>query len=347
MKPLHLLLLWRLALPCCAGNLQPGDTFSAAGCDVEVLGCYWDNNMGKGEDKKVVREFPYNVPGCYDCTPAQGGCLKAPNPPPCDAGVMSNEYCALACIHYSPRLPGVGSSFYAASQAGYACFCGSDADAQKAASIDKKVAWAQCNAECGCPSGQNNAYCGGKGFSARGKAGETCGGPWLNSVLRISCPVPWGWPFLAIFVLGSCAYVGGGIVGPVRENKGLSPRQMLRVHPHYGRWCELAALCMDGAHYARAPGRGRNLAATAEGSSAEGRERRGTSSSAVSTASKKSGKSSRSSKSGRKKGQSKSKHKNPGEEQPSAIQQELLGAPAAGLSGTAAGGGGRWVHVPT
>eukprot|EP01047_Picozoa_sp_COSAG01_P072263 COSAG01_NODE_11445_length_1931_cov_1.588428_2_plen_418_part_00 len=327
-----------------ATNLQPGDSFSAGGCEVKVLGCYWDNAMGKGVDGKVVREFPYNVPGCYDCTPAQGGCLKAPDPPQCDAGVMSNEYCAVACINYAPRIPKMTSIIYAASQAGYACFCGSDTDAQHAAATDKSVGWDECNAECGCPTGQNNAYCGGKGLSPRGKAGETCGGPWKNAVMRIDCGLRWGWQFLIVFALGGCAYIGLGVARPCFRNKGLPLRQMLSVHPHYAHWREVAALCRDGLHYAQARVHGRQPVARREVTKASSPQ-----SASSSKASKRGSQSSDSGKGPKKKGKSQSKSKSKSKNAASAeeVRESLVGSgDRSGATGTAAGGGGRWVRVP-
>ena len=45
----------------------------------------------------------------------------------------------------------------------------------------------------------------------KGKAGETCGGGWHNTVMRIECGSAWGWPVIITLMFCSALYLGGGV----------------------------------------------------------------------------------------------------------------------------------------
>jgi hypothetical protein len=66
--------------------------------------------------------------------------------------------------------------------------------------------------------------------------------PWLNEVMRVDCGWAWGSYFLIVGGVGCALYLAVGVYRPLIANKGLPLRQVLTVHPHYPRWCELAAL---------------------------------------------------------------------------------------------------------
>ena len=84
--------------------------------------------------------------------------------------------------------------------------------------------------------------------TAAGAAGEMCGGPWLNEVMRVDCGWAWETYFLVVGGVAGALYLAVGVYRPLIENKGLPLRQVLTVHPHYPRWCELASLVQVSAN---------------------------------------------------------------------------------------------------
>jgi hypothetical protein len=150
---------------------------------VEMLGCYLDrdgqDNCLQGDPSKNapncpkphgMRYLPYNLEGCYPS--AAGGLYvknkEVPPPPPCEGAYMSNGYCAQRCMLWAKGIPGMGSSFLAGTQDGFACFCGTEADTKKTLAKENEKSFAQCNMPCTTRQGGSK--------SAAGTAGEMCGG---------------------------------------------------------------------------------------------------------------------------------------------------------------------------
>lgn len=282
----------------------------------------------------------------------------------------SNAYCAQACIDWAPRIPEISSSwatFYVATQAGYACFCGAEEHAQRYLTEANKVADTECNTPCGCPGQCPEGTGTGteSGPSPAGKAGETCGAGWRNTTMRVSCGFQWGAYFLIVFTVSSALYVVAGVLGPWRRGstQGLTVKQALMIHPHYQRWLALAGLVADGASYVGArysdkmipqprrvqhgrcdgsSGRGRGRGKGEGKGQAEREQRR--------TKEPKDKRSNRKSKSRTALNHVEPEFKDeligPAESKPvtKATLEDVSAAPAP--SGTAAGGGGRWVHIP-
>ena len=351
-----------LAAPAVPANLGPGDTFYVGGCYVEVLGCYLDPEgppgcfnaePPAGCPPDASRALPYNLPGCFPGDPNDKSILKAPSPPPCDPSVESNAYCAQQCISWAPRIPDIASSsasFYAATQAGYACFCGAEKHAEKYVVSKNKLDYSKCDAPCGTNGGAR---------SPAGKAGEMCGGGWHNTTMRVSCGLQWGAQLLLALALGGAAYVGGGVFGPFARGsrEGLGGKELLTVHPHYLRWVELGGLVQDGITYAKARRSGRPMPPRSRAEPRdEGRGGRGGSS--------KRSKGRKGSDEGGERGErggsdaegqredrgskkeKKAKRRGKEAELAAPLVAAAAPAPAPAAGGTAAGDGGRWVHVP-
>lgn len=301
-----------------------------------------------------LRALPYNVPGCFAGDRNPASTRKAPNPPPCDPLKESNAYCVQECIDWAPRIPEIGSSsatFYVATQAGYACFCGAEEHAQRYVTDANKVTDAACNNPCGCPANGCPAGTGGTGSagpSPAGKAGEMCGGGWRNTTMRVSCGFQWGAYFLIAFSLSSAFYLGAGILGPWRRGSsgGLTAKQALAVHPHYHRWVELAGLVADGAAYAKARRLGK--------APPPGRQRQHCNQNLGETGGEGERKLKEKQKDKRRSSSSnKSKSRTSREADPN-LEEALVGHAQSGsmtgdipsVAGTASAGGGRWVHIP-
>jgi hypothetical protein len=178
-----------------------------------VKGCF--NEPPAAGCTNSLRALPYNLPGCFAGDPNAKSTEKAPSPPPCDPLLESNSYCAQACIDWAPRIPEIGSSwgtFYVATQAGYACFCGAEQHAERYVTEANKVADSECSAACGCPSKCPTGTEG--GLSPAGKAGEMCGGPWKNTTMKVHCGLQWGSLFLLALTLTSAFYLVAGAETP-------------------------------------------------------------------------------------------------------------------------------------
>ena len=318
-----------------------------------------------------LRALPYNVPGCFVGDPNPKSTEKAPSPPPCDPLEESNAYCAQACIDWAPRIPEIGSSwatFYVATQAGYACFCGAEEHAQRYLTEANKVADAECNAPCGCtgpcPPVTSST---GSGPSPAGKAGEMCGGGWRNTTMRVSCGFQWGAYFLITFTLSCALYLVAGIYGPLARGstQGLTAKQSLTVHPHYHQWVEVVGLAADGAAYvkARQAGKATPLASHhhRQQQQQHREQRDGSNYRTQGSSGEERGARQRKEHQKEKRSSSKSKSRSSTGEGPD-LEQSLVGpagqsglltasseasaGAAAAAAGTAAGGGGRWVHIP-
>ena len=163
----------------------------------------------------------------------------------------------------------------------------------------------------------------------------TCGGPHLEQrglgVRASLCAEGWGWAFLLAVFVGAGLYLGIGVAyGKRRRVAALGP---LGAHPHAQLWLAVAGLAADGVAFAGRGGRGRGAArgGTPGGPGAAG-----------------GGKAKKRAKKERKADKAKRSGGPEGHGQP--LLAEAAAPPEGGrgaAAGTAAGDGGRWVHVPT
>ena len=338
-----------VSLVCRGVPTDAGDTFAVtqvstqSSCTVEVLGCFYDKKWGDCRylhtpkpgctgAAKAGRDIPFAPQGCFGaCHPEQHECEQAPSPPPCDPKSIDLEGCATICANW--QFPGANNyEIYAAMQAGSVCFCGTSEDGAAAIEATEETALpvSDCNIACA------------------GNPAEKCGALGRNSVMRVSCGSAWGFSFLNIFGVFSLLYVAAG-VGFAAKTQGKS--LALVSHPHYVQWQEVRGLVMDGIEYARVgrasggsrassrqvPVSSRYGAVDKQEETRETRKKQGKSSSDRPT-----------------EGQSDSKSKErrhkaakPGKQIDAGVETNLAPDPtAAQRQQTAAGGGGRWVHVP-
>ncbi len=201
-----------------------------------VLGCYHDHDpnagsLAGGEKYIGTRLLKYGMPkcsgawGCGDGPKNVHGCPTWPSAlDSCDRTKMTPEYCATMCHAWDPSLiyAGCGGS-------GDECWCSPslNTDGGNEPEPNEKA----CNNPC------------------KGDATEMCGGHFLISLVATSEPDTWAWVFVAVLLLSLAAYAGGGVMLARRSGGGRG--QGLKVHPHYGRWVELAGLVSDGVAFAR------------------------------------------------------------------------------------------------
>ena len=160
----------------------------------------------------------------------------------------------------------------------------------------------------------------------------------INSAvcLRFGTPAS-GATFLILLALAATVYVGGGLL--LARQRGSSPQLGLRAHPHAHLWLELAALCREGAVFVSNSGRPpQRRGGGGERLLGGGEQSTGDRDSNPSRKSK--GSSKGSSKRGSKSGTKSSKGKVSSQQQ--VTPPTAATAPAVG---SAAGGGGRWIHV--
>ena len=141
-------------------------------------------------------------------------------------------------------------------------------------------------------------------------------------------PSRWGTTFIIAVLLGMGIYIGGGTAWGGRTR---GAGQGLGAHPHYKNWLSLRALCEDGLQFAKARRRqpkGYKQVAEAADEGARKEKRR-------------SSKGAKKEKKEKKREREAKAQEAPGGE--AAAPGAAAPAPAAG---TAAGDGGRWVHVP-
>ena len=340
-----LLLAHGLAVRGAAAATTVGETFvvpqpGGKGCTAEVMGCYydkkWDDCRFATEPIKADctqsakyrggRDLPYVLPGCFN--DPEKSCKTAPSPPPCDPATITAEKCAADCLGWAKFIPGGGDEIYAGMQAKSVCFCGTSAEGSAALETDStnELPLSACNEPCpGDPS-------------------QLCGSGGRNLIIRVNCGSDWGLSFLLLCGVCGGLYVGGGVA---YRAKTQGQPAALASHPHWARWQELRSLVTDGADYARARARGgggggrRRAAGGAKGgygavdaadvAPSVGKEKKG-------------------------KGKKRSKEKRSGGEGGGSSRTPLTDAPAPApvapaapspAAGTAAGDGGRWVHVPS
>ena len=70
--------------------------------------------------------------------------------------------------------------------------------------------------------------------------------------------VPWGFPFMEVFVVAAIGYVAGGLVYGRRVQA--STAQGLMAHPHARQWMEFLSLIVDGTSFASSKGKSRGRA---------------------------------------------------------------------------------------
>ena len=241
------------------------------------------------------------------------------------------------------------ATLYAATQDGYACFCGAEEHAAKY--VTSKNEAEDFDKACSIPCGPGHT-----GESPAGKAGEKCGGPWANTTMRVQCGLQWGTQFLLLLAVAGGAYLAGGVFGPwsTGSRQGLAAKDMLRVHPHYLRWVEVGALVQDGVTYAKARRSGRPMPQRSRAEQQEERGGRGDGGKRTDKRRKErreggeKGERGASDGQGKRESRGSKKEKKAKGREPELAEPLVSAAPAAPApaSGTAAGGGGRWVHVP-
>ena len=154
----------------------------------------------------------------------------------------------------------------------------------------------------------------------------------------------WGWFVVSILSVGGVAYVlGGGVYGRRVSGAG-GGRGLLTAHPHHTLWVEIIALCEDGVSFTRAGGR-RAGYRPASPEVAKGHKRgRGASERGEHSLTSQSG--------GRSRKEKKEKKK---KDRTTVTMGNLAAADTDSnnaspqltpATGTRAGDGGRWVHVP-
>ena len=247
---------------------------------------------------------------------------------------------------------------YAISRVEFAnqCNCGDKLAAFALAEGGQDLSEAECRSGCaGCPG--DGPYKGRPQCDACKCPGDTnqwCGGGCAMSVREVVCS--WGSPFLILFTLCMCAYLGGGVAW-ARKTKGL-PMQ-LSSHPHYnGLWVEICGLCADGVEFAQSRS-GIHIASVGQGRPRKSGKDRGESYGALAACEGAPNSAKRNKEKTERKERSERKERKAGNDRRqegkgsrgktvarATIAPEASSAPqkGEGLS-TASSGGGRWVHV--
>jgi len=259
----------------------------------------------------------------------------------CEPGAMSLTLCAELCNDLGYAISGVEY----ANQ----CNCGHQLAAFALAEGGQDTSEAECKSGCaGCPGEgpfKGRPQC--DACKCPGDKSQWCGGGCAMSVREVVCS--WGSPFLILFALGLCGYVGGGVAW-ARKTKGLP--MALGSHPHHdGLWVEVRGLCMDGVEFAQSQS-GVRIVSVGQGRPRKGGGDGGGSYGAVDAGGGSPGGKRRKEKKEKKKERKEGKGDREGKhEGKNSRAEETVGAaaPEAGARGvsTASGGGGRWVHVPT
>jgi hypothetical protein len=168
----------------------------------------------------------------------------------------------------------------------------------------------------------------------------------------------WGVTFLTFFFVAGAIYLGAGVYAGRKVGRGGGGGGSLAAHIHYVRFMEIKGLCEDGVSFARGGGKRR---ASAAGRGGRGRRSAEGAGETEALLDKRAAKASRKEegKGAKKKTQEKKDRKEKAEKRgadgdgygtvaaavPSPAPAQPA-APAAVAGGTAAGDGGRWVHVP-
>ena len=152
---------------------------------------------------------------------------------------MDLENCAKVCFSWfgrkEPGAPLLHDVVFAGAQFGSQCYClpGTEypPDGFEHAIKPAKDGPDGCNTPC------------------KGKAGETCGGGWHNTVMRIECGSNWGWSVIITLMVCSALYLGGG-VAYAHKTQGvpIGPEAL----PHREFWSAVLGLVRDGATFSHA-----------------------------------------------------------------------------------------------
>jgi hypothetical protein len=163
-----------------------------------------------------------------------------------------------------------------------------------------------------------------------------------------------GWTLVCVILgLGAAYVIGGSFYG--QRTRAVAGTSLLAAHPHHALWVEVAGLCSDGVAFARGGGQRRGGGGGGYQSVLSAREKRhdGKRTSSLEASGKKSS-------GGRKKEKKEKRQKERsaegGEGAPATVATVTSAAsggsasrtaPPAPASGTQAGDGGRWVHIPS
>ena len=181
--------------------------------------------------------------------------------------------------------------------------------------------------------------------------GDPCPNHPKQFVVEYSCTHT-GWMLAAMILVGGGVYVGGGVL---HGSKAGGKAVALASHPHYGQWQELRALALDGVAYARGRARGATggyetvRGAVSSGARHGERPRQYSSNSGKQKGEKRpSSSSEKTSSKGTSKHSTNHRQKTQENDKTAVAPGTARAAPGAALeadSSSAAGGGGRWVHV--
>jgi hypothetical protein len=164
----------------------------------------------------------------------------------------------------------------------------------------------------------------------------------------------WGWSFLAVACLGAGIYVGGGVVAGGRVAGQV---RGVQAHPHYSAWLQIYGMVIDGFRLTRSRvhGGGRATEAVSEATTRQ-TDGKVTDSPKSSDKTKRKGKhkgehgaktSTASGRMERKPGDTMSRGNLDESLVASASQSPSTSQETSQSQTTEAGGGGRWVHVPS
>jgi len=214
-------------------------------CEVQTLGCYQDGGAshactplpgGTPEATSLAcRAFPYS--GSY------GVPFPSKVDPPWSTPSLTLSYCAAFCWA-GMGVGGKVSTLYAAVQDGSTCSCGLIGPKDK-----KYPSWAglapdpsKCNTPC------------------PGDKSPACGGPYVNTVLVISCGSDVGWTISIAIPAAALVYLLGGVAWNAKHAKdegrdpmaaplALLPSQLLVAAGM--RWSEVPGLVRDGVLFSK------------------------------------------------------------------------------------------------
>ena len=150
----------------------------------------------------------------------------------------------------------------------------------------------------------------------------------------------WGSPFLAMFLVFGAVYFGGGALYSAKV-KGVRPG--LDAHPHWHAWLELRSLVFDGFAFVRGGGRGGGRRGVGFEVVGDGGGRQQPAPPPAAPARRSKGPKAEKKEKTAKKINHKSSLLQPQQQQQVVVEVETARGHAA--TGTAASGGGRWVHT--
>jgi hypothetical protein len=308
-----------------AGPPPPMKPFPS-GCTfkpMEPSSCYTDHDdSGRYPKYAGPRALPNDPPGC--------GMIgkKVEGEPVCDGKLMTPEYCAQACWTWRGYT-------MSATATGSECWCG---DSINPASVQDSEA--KCTTAC------------------TGDPSKKCGGYWLINVGQLSpagcADSDLGWMIVGLLLGGSSLYV---VLGTLFNMQSKGKPAGLQALPQLELWQSVGGLVQDGVGFSMSRLQGKR----GGGGGGGGRSGYSKVRSEAYGGSEKKEKKEKKDKS-EKKGKKEKKESKKADSSSRAEPQQRSTAVSAGVApsapaasaaaaeaaaGTAAGDGGRWVHVPS